>query len=78
MPVQALLSQQTEPDNLSYGTANDVAYHQKRCNDPIQEDAERNLNPDISVAKHTIKHFKLHFAEYRVHHNQQSNNYTIL
>lgn len=40
MLVQALLGQQTEPDKISYGQANDVTYHQKRCNDPIQEDAE--------------------------------------
>lgn len=40
MPVQALLSQQTEPDNVSYRAANGFTDHQKGCNDPIQEDAE--------------------------------------
>ena len=69
MPVQALLSEHTEPGNVSYGAANDVTYHQKRRDDPIQKDAERDLNPDISVAKDTVKRFILHFAEYRVHHN---------
>jgi hypothetical protein len=45
------------------------AYHDKRSDDPIDNDTEQDLNPDAPTIKHTIQRLKLDFAKDRIHHN---------
>ena len=51
------------------------AYHEKRGNDPINNNAERNLNPYLTGFKDLMQALKAHFAENGIHHNKQANSY---
>jgi hypothetical protein len=50
-----------------------VAYHDKWCDDPVDDNAEPQLNPHLSRLEHFMQLLVLHLAENRVHHNQQAN-----
>lgn len=52
-----------------------MTYHQEGSNDPVQEYAKGDLNPDFSCLKDPMQSLVLYFAENGVHHNQQSDRY---
>lgn len=47
-------------------------YHEERGDDPIQKDAKHDLYPDFSGSEHVVKRLELDLAQYRVHHDQQT------
>lgn len=51
------------------------AYHEKRGNDPINNNTERNLNPYLTGFEDLMQALKAHFAENGIHHDKQANSY---
>jgi hypothetical protein len=49
-----------------------ISYHEKWRNDPIQYYTERHLHPDIFGPKNMMERFEFDFAQYWVHHHQQT------
>jgi hypothetical protein len=52
-------------------------HHEEGCDDPVDDNTERNLNPNLSGLKRLVQGLVSHFAQYRVHHDQQSNRLQI-
>lgn len=50
-----------------------VAHHKKRGYNPVYENAETNLLPQLPFVQECVKGFIPDLAQYRVHHHQQSN-----
>lgn len=48
-------------------------YHDERRDDPVQDDAEEDLDPDFAFAEDVVEGFELDFAEDGVHHDEQAN-----
>lgn len=48
------------------------SYHQERSNNPIDEDAETNLDPDPTLSEDMVQRFVSYFAKNRVHHDQET------
>ena len=44
------------------------SYHDKWCNDPIDDDAEADLNPNLAVLHNSVKSFISNFTQDRIHH----------
>jgi hypothetical protein len=47
------------------------AYHEQGRYDPVDHDAERDLDPESSLAKRVMQCFVADLAEDGIHHNQQ-------
>lgn len=45
-------------------------YHDERGDDPVQDDAEEDLDPDFAFAEDVVEGFELDFAEDGVHHDE--------
>jgi len=48
-------------------------YHKKRSNDPIEHNAEANLNPELARPERAMQRFVLHLAENGIHHDKKTN-----
>jgi hypothetical protein len=51
----------------------ETTYHEEGRDDPVDENAERNLDPDLPILKYLVQRFVSHFTENGIHHDQQSN-----
>ena len=51
----------------------DHAYHEQRSHDPVHDNAESYLYPDLSLAEHAVQGLELDFAQDWVHHHEQAN-----
>lgn len=47
-------------------------YHQERSNNPIDDNAEGQLDPDLAMSKYPVQGLKLDFAQYGIHHDQKA------
>lgn len=52
-----------------------MSYHEERGYDPVDKDAKRDLNPNLSSLEDTMQRLESHLAEDRVHHDEQSNGF---
>ena len=48
-------------------------YHKERSDDPVEKDAEEDLDPNFTFAKDVVEGFELDFAKDGVHHHEQAN-----
>lgn len=48
-------------------------YHEERSDNPVEEDAKEDLDPDFTFAEDVVEGFELDFAEDGVHHHEQAN-----
>lgn len=48
------------------------SYHQERSNNPIDNDAESNLDPDTTLSEDMVQRFVPYFAKNRIHHDQET------
>lgn len=51
-------------------------YHQKGGDYPVDKYTERHLDPDLAGLEDAMQRLILHFAENRVHHNQETDGCT--
>lgn len=52
-----------------------AAYHEQRSDDPVQDDAEEDLDPNFAFAENVVEGFELDFAEDGVHHYEQADGF---
>lgn len=48
-------------------------YHYKRCNDPIDNNAEAQLYPYLPMCEHAMQRLIFDLAQYGIHHDQETN-----
>jgi hypothetical protein len=49
------------------------AYHKEWSNNPVDNDAKGNLDPNLTSSKSMMQSFVPNFAKNRIHHNQKAN-----
>jgi len=47
-------------------------YHKERSNNPVDQHAEKDLDPDRSFPKDAVESFVLDFAKNGIHHHKQA------
>jgi hypothetical protein len=58
--------------SYSYTHFKFLTYHHKRSGDPIDNDAEAQLYPDLTMRKDPVQRLVLDLAEYGIHHDQEA------
>lgn len=49
-----------------------MSYHQKGCNYPVDEYAEKYLLPDVALGEDLVETLVSDFAEDGIHHNEET------
>jgi hypothetical protein len=52
------------------------AYHEKRSDDPVHEDAESNLHPNGAFLEDTVQRLVFDLAKDWIHHDEKTNRCT--
>jgi hypothetical protein len=52
------------------------AYHEERSNDPVDDDTEGYLPPDLGFLEHQVQSLEADLTHDGIHHDQQPNSYS--
>lgn len=55
-----------------------IANHQKRSDDPVQNNTESHLDPDILGAENMMQGFESNLAQNGIHHDEKANRYRFM
>lgn len=53
------------------GEGGKTMYHEERCDDPVEDDAEEDLHPEGLLPQNPVQRFVPHITQDGIHHDQQ-------